>query len=176
MSQDSKPFLGKYRGQVTNNMDPLGQGRICAQVPAVFGDKETGWALPSVPYAGNNVGMYFIPPIGANVWIEFEQGNTDSPIWSGCFWGLNEAPKPPLPQAKIIKTNFATITISDVPLPIPGSPGVTIETVNGLKIVMDITGIELTNNILPSSKTSIKLIPASVSINDETTFQIIKLA
>ena len=103
MNQDAKLFFGKYRGKVTNNMDLLGQGRICANVPAVFGEKETGWALPSVPYAGNGVGMFFIPPIGANVWIEFEAGCPEFPIWSGCFWGVNEAPKPPLPQVKMIK-------------------------------------------------------------------------
>ena len=57
-------------------------------VPAVFGgDKETAWALPSVPYAGNGVGFVFIPPIGTNVWIEFENGDPDTPIWSGSLLG-----------------------------------------------------------------------------------------
>ena len=68
-----------------------------------------------------------------------------------------------------------TITLSDVLLPIPGSPGVTIETITGLKIVIDPTGIELINNIVPAVKTSIKLMPGSVSINGENTFQVIKL-
>ncbi len=176
MNQDAKLFFGKYRGKVTNNLDVLGQGRICAKVTAVFGEKETGWALPSVPYAGNGVGMFFIPSIGANVWIEFEAGDPEKPIWSGCFWGVDEAFKPPLPpQVKMIKTDFATITLSDVPLPIPGSPGITIETKTGLKIVIDPTGIELINNLVPPVKTSIKLIPGSVSINGENTFQVIKI-
>ena len=33
-----------------------------------------------------------IPPVGANVWVEFEGGDPDYPIWSGCFWGTGEVP------------------------------------------------------------------------------------
>ncbi len=151
-------FYGKYRGQVTDNNDPLMLGRIRAKVPAIFGDNETGWALPSSPYAGKGVGFFFVPPIDANVWIEFEGGNPEQPIWSGCFWVTGETPKTPaVPNIKIIKTDMATITISDI----PGAGGVTIETTTGLKIVMDATGIELSNG-----SASVKLTPASVSINN----------
>jgi uncharacterized protein involved in type VI secretion and phage assembly len=155
---NTRRFYGKYRGQVTDNHDPLMQGRIRAMVPAIFGDKETGWALPSAPYGGNGVGIFFIPPISANVWIEFEAGNPEAPIWSGCFWDTGEAPKmPAVPEIKIIKTDFATMTINDI----AGAGEVKIETTNGLKIVMDLTGIELS-----STRTKIKLSPASVSVND----------
>jgi Type VI secretion system/phage-baseplate injector OB domain len=163
MSQNSSGsssgrFFGKYRGKVSDNKDPLMQGRIRAKVPAVFGDNETGWALPSAPYGGSGVGIFFIPPVDANVWIEFEEGNSEVPIWSGCFWGIGEAPKiPAIPDIKVIKTDFATITLNDL----PGAGGVTIETTNGLKIVMNITGIELNN-----AAAKIKLTPASVSVND----------
>jgi uncharacterized protein involved in type VI secretion and phage assembly len=114
MSQDTlRRFYGKYRGIVTNIEDEKKLGRIRAKVPAVFGDKETGWALPSVPYAGKGVGFYFIPPIHACVWIEFEDGMTDRPIYSGCFWDEKEVPAPANPAVKMIKTNFATITLDD---------------------------------------------------------------
>ena len=84
------------------------QGRIRAKVPAVFGEDETGWALPAAPYGGSGVGIFFVPPVDANVWIEFEGGNTDYPIWAGCFWGVGEAPvMPALPDTKIIKTDTA---------------------------------------------------------------------
>ena len=118
MNQDAKLFFGKYRGKVTNNMDLLGQGRICANVPAVFGEKETGWALPSVPYAGNGVGMFFIPPIGANVWIEFKARlpGISHMVWM--FLGSERNTQAPTSSIKMIKTDFVTITLSDVPLPI----------------------------------------------------------
>lgn len=151
-------FYGKYRGKVTDNMDPLMQGRIRANVPAVFGDEDTGWALPSVPYAGNGVGFFFIPPVDANVWIEFEGGDTDSPIWTGCFWGTAEAPAmPAIPDTKIIKTDTATIKLDDL----PGVGGITIETTSGLKIVMNVSGIEISNGA-----GNIKVTAASVSVNN----------
>jgi Type VI secretion system/phage-baseplate injector OB domain len=149
-------FYGKYRGKVTDNADPLMQGRICAKVPAVFGEEETGWALPNAPYGGKGVGIFFVPPTGANVWIEFEEGNPELPIWSGCFWATGEAPNTPAtPDVKIIKTDFTTMTIND------SVQSVTIETTNKLKIVMNLTGIELSNG-----NANIKLIGRSVSIND----------
>lgn len=151
-------FYGKYKGKVTDNIDPLMQGRVKTKVPAVFGDENTGWALPSVPYAGNGVGFFFIPPVGANVWVEFEGGNTDSPIWTGCFWGTGEAPAlPAIPDTKIIKTDTATIKLDDL----PGVGGITIETTSGLKIVMNMSGIEISN-----VSGNIKVTPASVSVNN----------
>ncbi len=51
-------FFGKYRGVVTDNRDPLLQGRLRATVEDVFGEEECGWALPCVPYAGNGVGFF----------------------------------------------------------------------------------------------------------------------
>jgi uncharacterized protein involved in type VI secretion and phage assembly len=158
MSSNPIKYFGKYRGEVTDNTDPLMLGRVRARVPAIFGDNDSGWALPCAPYAGNGVGFFFVPPIGAKVWIEFEAGNTEVPIWSGGFWGTGETPKTPaLPGIKIIKTDSATITLDDT----PGVGGITIETTSGLKIVMNMSGIELSNG---SAK--IKLTPASVSVND----------
>jgi uncharacterized protein involved in type VI secretion and phage assembly len=78
-------FYGKYRGQVANNMDPMQLGRIQVFVPAADGTT-TNWALPCAPYAAPEVGFLLLPPIGAPVWIEFEAGDPDYPIWSGCFW------------------------------------------------------------------------------------------
>jgi Type VI secretion system/phage-baseplate injector OB domain len=110
-------FPGKYRGKVVANVDPLFQGRILADVPAVPGGR-LGWALPCTPYAGRDVGFYAIPPIGANVWIEFEGGDPNYPVWVGCFWGPGDMlrlPKRPSPEVKVFKTEFATLTVTDVP-------------------------------------------------------------
>jgi uncharacterized protein involved in type VI secretion and phage assembly len=80
-------FYGKYRGIVTDNEDPNRLGRIRVHVQDVLGDLESGWALPALPYAGDGVGLYLIPPVDAFVWVEFEHGDPDYPIWTGCFWG-----------------------------------------------------------------------------------------
>ncbi|HEX6229566.1 MAG TPA: phage baseplate assembly protein V, partial [Solirubrobacterales bacterium] len=70
-------YFGKYRGTVEQNLDPLQQGRLQVKVPAVLGDGTLSWAMPCVPYAGSQVGFYAVPPIGANVWVEFEGGDPD---------------------------------------------------------------------------------------------------
>ncbi len=157
------PFFGKYRGKVENNVDPMLLGRVQVSVPAVLGDGTLSWAMPCVPYAGSGVGLFAIPPVGAGVWVEFEGGDTDYPIWSGCFWGVGEVPaSPALPQMKVLKTDAITLTLSDL----PGGGGLTIEVgppavPTPLKIVLNASGIELTN-----SAASVKLTPASVSVNN----------
>jgi uncharacterized protein involved in type VI secretion and phage assembly len=136
--------FGKYRGKVENNVDPSMRGRVQVSCPAVLGEGTLSWAMPCAPYAGSGVGFFTIPPVGASVWVEFEAGDTDYPIWSGCFWEPGEAPaRPAVPQTKVIKTEMATVTLSDV----PGSSGITLETATGQRIVMSESGIEIDNGM-----------------------------
>lgn len=151
-------FYGKFRGVVSDNSDPSNLGRIRARVVDVFGEEESGWAMPSVPYAGSQVGLFLIPPTNASVWIEFEHGNPDYPIWTGCFWAENEVPvSPASADKKVLKTGAGTITLDDT----QGANSVTIETTNSLKIKMDQQGIEISNG---SQK--IMISTSSVSVND----------
>jgi hypothetical protein len=85
-------LYGKYRGKVTDNQDPKNLARIRAKVPEVLQDVETGWALPSLPYAGKGSGLFRVPPPDAGVWIEFEAGDVSRPIWTGCWWGDDQLP------------------------------------------------------------------------------------
>lgn len=86
-------FYGKYRGVVSDVDDPSKLGRIKAKVPAVLGDEESGWALPSLPFTGPTMGQFTLPPVGAGLWIEFEAGDPSLPIWTGCFWSSGQLPK-----------------------------------------------------------------------------------
>lgn len=70
---------GKYRGRVESVIDPMGLMRIRVTVPAVL-DEAAVWATPCVP-----VGYLGVPAVGSGVWVEFEGGDTDYPIWSGCW-------------------------------------------------------------------------------------------
>ena len=76
----STKFYGKYRGKVINNVDPLNIGRLQVEVSDIASHIGLKWALPCVP-----PGPYLLPAVGANVWVEFEQGNLDYPVWVGCF-------------------------------------------------------------------------------------------
>ncbi|HEY9754175.1 MAG TPA: phage baseplate assembly protein V, partial [Oculatellaceae cyanobacterium] len=139
-------FYGKFRGIVTDNKDPLMIGRVRAKVPDVFGDLESGWAMPCAPFGGNATGFFAIPAEGAGVWIEFEHGDPDYPIWSGCWWG-SAAELPPVlltpPYKKMmIKTEGGnSILLDDT----PGTGGITLETSGGQRILINSTGIEITN-------------------------------
>ena len=111
-------FYGKYRGIVSDNQDPQNLGRIKANVPEVLNDVESGWALPCVPYAGNGIGSYLIPPVESGVWIEFEAGDVSRPIWSGCWWADNELPEDEsgnsaAPALKILRTEEGLIAALD---------------------------------------------------------------
>jgi hypothetical protein len=152
-------YYGKYRGVVTDNRDPLMLGRVRARVPDVLGEDESGWALPALPYAGSGVGLFLIPPNDASVWIEFEHGDPDYPIWTGCFWAQGEVPATPAtPEIKMLKTDSCTVTLSDL----PGVGGVTIEVTGGIKIVMNSTGIEINDG----TGGVIKLTGPQVSVNN----------
>jgi uncharacterized protein involved in type VI secretion and phage assembly len=160
---NNKKYFGKYRGEVSQNQDEKNLGRIRAYA-SLGGEQriETGWALPSFPYAGKKVGFYFIPPVGASVWMEFEAGLLENPIWTGCFWNENEQIEEENlgPEIKIIQTNFATIKINDS----NSSPEIKIKTESNLEVTLTSDEIKLTTNSQPSAKISIK--NNTVVVND----------
>lgn len=111
-----RQFLGKYRGTVVDNEDPLMLGRLQVAVPQVLGEVLTAWAMPCVPYAGLAVGFYMMPPVGAAVWVEFEGGDPDYPIWAGCFWREGERPiEAELPTMRMIQTASGKLVFNDLP-------------------------------------------------------------
>jgi uncharacterized protein involved in type VI secretion and phage assembly len=159
MSVGRQRFVGRYRGVVVDNRDPSNLGRLRTTVPDVYGSELSGWALPSVPYAGRGVGLFLVPPVDALVWVEFEHGDPEYPVWTGCFWGDGEVPTvPAAPDTKILKTEAGSVTISDD----PAAPGITIETPAGMKVVISSSGIEITTG----RGSSVKLSGPQVSVND----------
>ncbi|MFF2247574.1 phage baseplate assembly protein V [Streptomyces sp. NPDC058142] len=90
MAADGNRYLGKFRGRVVDNNDPLRIGRITAEVPDVLGDEASTWALPCLPFTGPEAGQFVVPPPGAGVWVEFEQGDPSFPVWTGCWYGAAE--------------------------------------------------------------------------------------
>jgi uncharacterized protein involved in type VI secretion and phage assembly len=159
-------FWGKYRATVVNNIDPQQMGRIQVQVPDVLGSIPSSWAMPAVPIAGRQMGAYVVPPIGAGVWVEFEQGDKDYPIWSGGWWGsAAEVPAlalaaPPTMQNIVFQTTGQnTLLISDVPGP---TGGLLLKHKSGAFISINDTGITISNG----KGASIVMTGPNVSINN----------
>lgn len=149
--QPQTRFYGKHRGTVLNNIDPMQMGRIQVAVPDVSGLLPSTWAMPCVPYAGPNAGVFTVPPIGAGVWVEFEAGDPDHPIWVGGYWGsAAEVPVtsrvvPPGVDGLTIQTTTAnSITVSDAPGP---AGGILLQTRTGAMISISDTGIVISNGL-----------------------------
>lgn len=142
-------FYGKYRGVVLQNIDPERRGRIQVQVPDVSNLLPSSWALPCFPFSGQQMGFFAVPQIGAGVWVEFEQGNPDYPIWSGCWYGLGtEIPAliqpgmPPL-SGVIMQTQLQNmLMVSDAPGP---AGGILLKTMTGAMIAINDVGITISN-------------------------------
>jgi len=142
-------YYGKYRGVVVNNIDPQRMGRIQASVPDVGAAIPTTWATACVPITGKGSGTWMVPQIGAGVWIEFEQGDPEYPIWSGCFWGsASETPSDastgnPVSPSIILETGLKNaIVISDLPGP---TGGIMLKAMSGAQILINDLGITIKN-------------------------------
>jgi hypothetical protein len=157
-------FYGKYRGTVQINIDPNGLGRIIAAVPAVSALLPTSWCLPCYPLAGQQSGAYYVPQIGSAVWIEFEGGDPDYPIWSGCFYGSQSAMpsdassgNPAMPSIIFQSQLQNRIVISDLP-----TGGVVLKSTTGASITVNDVGITIDNG----KGAKITLIGPNVNINN----------
>lgn len=158
-------YLGKYRGTVVNNVDPKQLGRLQVLVPDVTGVALSSWAMPCVPVAGMQTGFFAVPIIGSGVWVEFEQGDPDYPIWVGCFWGTAaEVPSlalavPPAVPGITFQTPLQNgLTISDVPGP---TGGILMKTATGAALSISDVGITLTNG----KGATISMVGNTVDIN-----------
>ncbi len=115
LERSMEPVYGKYRGVVADNEDPDGRGRLKLTVPALLGEAETNWALPCQPFGGlAAVGAFLMPPPGATVWVEFEQGDISQPIWTGTYWNSETEPPATDPAVHVWQTPFGhRVELSD---------------------------------------------------------------
>jgi uncharacterized protein involved in type VI secretion and phage assembly len=145
----TEKLYGKYRGLVISNIDPMQINRLQVQVLDAAGLIPVTWAMPCVPVAGIQNGMVALPMIGSGVWVEFEQGNPDYPIWVGCYWSsASEVPAlahatPPGVQAITLQTPLQNgLTVSDLPGP---TGGIMLKSATGASLIVNDTGIYIQN-------------------------------
>jgi uncharacterized protein involved in type VI secretion and phage assembly len=155
-------FFGKYRAVVTDNNDLQKRGQLQVQVPSVMGDQLI-WALPCVGYAGDGIGLYAMPPVGAGVWVEFEGGDPSYPIWVGCFWSDGHIETADAsPTIKFWKTDGVTLRIDDE------AGTLTIETADGtlVKIGDGEFKVEATEINADANGTTLKLSSSGLDVNE----------
>jgi uncharacterized protein involved in type VI secretion and phage assembly len=161
-----RKFLGKYRATVVNNVDPMQLARLQVIAPDVSNLTPTTWAMPCFPVAGKQMGAYLIPQVGSGVWVEFEQGDPDYPIWTGCYYGtaaevpaLALAGNPASPNLVLQSTAQNSLVISDLPGP---TGGIMLKSTTGATIIVNDTGIYLQNG----KGASLVMTGPSVTINN----------
>lgn len=157
-------YYGKYRGTVVDNIDPMLMGRLEVFVPSL--GVPSAWAMPCFPVTGDQAGAWMIPSPGTGVWVEFEQGEVDNPIWSGCWYG-SAAEVPPLvreasPTAPpiVFQTRGQTaVMLSDAPGP---TGGILLQTATGGSISITDLGITLSNG----KGATITLVGSTITLNE----------
>jgi len=126
-------YFGKYTGIVRDNRDPDNLGKLQVSVPTIFPEDDLVTARPALPY-----GFYFVPEIGAKVWMEFEGGDSGLPIWTGLQYTPGEWPaegQADPPQRRVIKTPSGHVVIMN---DIRGEEG--IEIMSNARIVIRCLG------------------------------------
>jgi hypothetical protein len=176
----AKKYYGKYSGTVFQNVDPEMRGRLMVTVPDVLGVVPSTWAEPCVPLAGPTgppMGVYMVPPIGAGVWVEFEHGDLNKPIWVGCRWGSHfdiplaaHAGNPADPSIVIQSLLQQAIVVSDmlssvpppVMPPVPTTGGIILRSTTGAYIVVNDSGIFISNG----KGATINMVGPTITINN----------
>lgn len=88
-------YYGSYRSEVLENADANNQGRIRVRVHELGDTGRTSRiAYPKIGFGGNGHGLKSSPVVGDWVWVEFEGGRIDCPVWVGGVW-----PKDGIPEA-----------------------------------------------------------------------------
>jgi hypothetical protein len=123
------------------------------------------------------MGVFFVPPIGAGVYVEFEQGDPDYPVWVGCRWGAPSdvplaarAGNPADPNIIIQSLLQQAIVISDLPPsvpptvmpPTPPTGGITLRSTTGASIVVNDAGVFISNG----KGATIMMVGPTVTINN----------
>ena len=164
VDQVKRKFYGVTVGRVMNLLDPLTLGRVQLQLPMVDDVELSPWARVAVPMAGLMHGHYFIPNVGDEVLVAFENGELTAPYILGSLWTAT-APPPlpsPIPQIRTIRTLVGnqivlteappTVTIQSGPTPpatipappTPAGPPTVILSPTGIQILFGLNVINMT--------------------------------
>jgi uncharacterized protein involved in type VI secretion and phage assembly len=83
---------GVVAGTVTNNKDPNGQARVKVNLGHLGDGGESDWAKVMSFTAGKGRGAVFLPEVGDEVLVAFEQGDVNHPYVLGALWNSQDTP------------------------------------------------------------------------------------
>jgi len=162
-------FPGLYRGTVVLNTDPEFRGRLILTMTDVAGFVPTTWVEPCSPLSGppGPMGVYMVPPQGAGVWVMFEAGDVDKPVWIGCRFDTPADPpidaklSNPVSPSMVLQTLAKnTVVISDLP-PTPATGGIVLRSTTGAMLVVNDSGIYINNG----KGANITMVGATITFN-----------
>jgi phage baseplate assembly protein gpV len=167
-------YFGKYRGIVTDVGDPENMCRIRARVDSLLDGQQTGWAMPAAPFAGDGHGMVILPQVGSGVWIEFEAGNLDHPIWSGGWWASGQRPDPQGDQVRVVVSESGHQVVLDdaageVKIVHSGGPEIkmtateVVITVGSCELKISATDISLNNGLVKVGLAGVSLVNGAMA-------------
>lgn len=170
-------FLGNYRAKVEDNMDPLKLGRVRARVYPMFSSVEAEflpWAVPAMALfegAGVGIGSFCVPAIGTNVWVFFEMGDHNQPVYFAeapdAIKGLPASIVTNYPNRKVFKTSGGIeIIVDDTALQIR------VNHPTGTYILVDTTGkvtVSAVADAAVQSLTKVDVIAPIVNIDGKVT-------
>lgn len=108
-------FYSSYRGKVIDNDDPENMGRLKITCHDIYGDEEFGdWVLPKGVNAAAGSGIFWLPPVGAPIFISCEGGDARLPLWEYGWWLKNSAPEGSSNKVQVfLTTNGQRIELDD---------------------------------------------------------------
>jgi phage baseplate assembly protein gpV len=174
LERAGRGLYGKYRGIVTDVDDPENLCRIRVRV-AALGDLVCGWALPAAPFAGDGHGFVMLPKPRSGVWVEFEAGNIDVPIWSGAWWASGQRPEPQGSRVRVIVSETGHKLVLDdeageVRITHGGGPEIKLTgseitiTVGACQITVGSDNISLNNGLVKVGLAGVSLVGGALSI------------
>lgn len=109
-------YYGTYRAFVYANTDPDNMNRLQLIIPHLNATApSTNWAWPMGMWGGKDYGVQMLPKVGDMVWVSFENGDPNFPLWKHAGYGKEELPSEfSTPQHYGFKTpNGSILVIND---------------------------------------------------------------
>ena len=141
-----------YRGIVVDNNDPQGKGRVKIRIPQIYGvstDDVSFVATPNIPWAtcavlpaGNDSGSFLPPNIGDTVFVTFEGGQSNYPIYFGGIYTLrrddNEDVEKAVGSYNVFNNQYVAVDKDDLPQEVKsGTERVLYKSLKGATIYID---------------------------------------